>query len=95
MVSPIEYSAIKSGIIAITKYLSKYYKNNNIRVNVISPGGILDAQPKTFLKKYRSSCNDKGMLNMEDLIGTMVFLISEESRYINGQNIIVDDGWTL
>ena len=95
MVSPIEYSAIKAGIISITKYLSKYYKNNNIRVNCISPGGFLDNQPKNFLKKYKKSCNDKGMLNVGDVIGTLIFLISNESKYINGQNIIIDDGWSL
>ena len=44
MVSPIEYSAIKSGIISITKYLAKYCGGNNIRVNCISPGGISDNQ---------------------------------------------------
>ena len=95
IVSPIEYSAIKAGIIAITKYLSKYYKNSNIKVNSISPGGILDNQPANFLKKYKKSCNDKGMLDVSDLIGTIIFLISDHSRYINGQNIIVDDGWSL
>ena len=47
MTSPIEYSAIKSGIISITKYLSKYYKNKNIRVNCVSPGGIDDKQSNT------------------------------------------------
>jgi NAD(P)-dependent dehydrogenase (short-subunit alcohol dehydrogenase family) len=95
MVSPIEYTAIKAGIIAITKYLSKYYRNSNVRVNSISPGGILDSQQKIFLKKYRASCNDKGMLEVSDLLGTIIFLISDQSRYINGQNIIVDDGWSL
>ena len=95
MVSPIEYSAIKSGIISITKYLAKYYKNNNIRVNCISPGGILDAQPEVFLEKYRDACSTKGMLNSEDLVGTVLYLISDMSKYLNGQNIIVDDGWTL
>ena len=95
MVSPIEYSAIKAGIIAITKYLSKYYRNSNIKVNSVSPGGILNAQPVSFLKKYKNSCNDKGMLEASDLVGTIIFLISEHSRYINGQNIIVDDGWSL
>jgi len=95
MSSPIEYTAIKAGINAITKYLSKYYKNSNIRVNSISPGGIIDNQPKSFLNKYRKSCNDKGMLEVNDVLGSIVFLISEQSRYINGQNIIVDDGWSL
>ena len=53
MSSPIEYSAIKSGVIAITKWLAKKYKNMNIRVNCVSPGGILDNQPIKFLEKYR------------------------------------------
>ena len=53
MVSPIEYSAIKSGIISVTKYLAKLYKNKNIRVNCISPGGIKNNQPKKFLQSYK------------------------------------------
>ena len=60
MISPIEYSAIKAGVISITRYLAKYCKNQKIRVNCISPGGILDEQPESFLKKYRSSCNNRG-----------------------------------
>lgn len=95
MVSPIEYSATKAGIINITKYLAKYFKGKNIRVNCISPGGILNKQPKNFLKKYRHSCLSKGMLDSKDLIGLVEFLISEKSNYINGQNIIIDDGWSL
>ena len=50
MVSPIEYSASKAGIISITKYLAKKYMNKNIRVNCLSPGGIDDNQPKIFKK---------------------------------------------
>ena len=95
MSSPIEYSAIKSGIIAITKWLAKYYKNNNIRVNCISPGGILDRQPESFLKAYRNDCLNIGMLNANDITSTIVYLLSENSRAINGQNIIIDDGWSL
>jgi len=95
MVSPIEYSAIKAGIISITRYLAKYCKNQNIRVNCISPGGILDQQPDSFLKKYRASCQSKGMLDAEDVTGSLLFLLSNQSIYVNGQNIIVDDGWSL
>ena len=95
MVSPIEYSAVKSGIIAITKWLAKYYKNKNIRVNCISPGGILDGQEKVFIDKYKSDCNSKGMLDPTDIVGTVVFLLSSDSKYINGQNIVIDDGWSL
>ena len=95
MVSPIEYSAIKSGIISITKYLSKYFRKKNIRVNCVSPGGINDNQPKSFRERYKKSCNSKGLLDGKDISKTILFLLSEESKYINGQNIIVDDGWTL
>ncbi len=95
MSSPIEYSAIKSGTISITKWLSKYYKNKNIRVNCISPGGILDGQDENFIENYRKSCNSKGMLDPKDISGSLLFLVSDMSKYINGQNIIIDDGWTL
>lgn len=95
MLSPIEYSAIKSGIISITRYLAKYCKGQNIRVNCISPGGILDKQPESFLQRYRNDCLSKGMLDTDDLTGTLIFLLSGQSRYINGQNLIVDDGWVL
>ena len=95
MVSPIEYSAIKAGVIAVSRYLAKYYKKKNIRVNCISPGGILDNQPDIFLDRYRNSCSSKGMLDAQDLCGTLLFLLSDHSNFITGQNIIVDDGWTL
>ena len=95
MVSPIEYSAIKSGIISITRYLANYCKGNGIRVNSISPGGIFDNQPENFLEKYNSTCSSKGMLDGSDLNGTIIYLLSNMSKYLNGQNIIIDDGWTL
>jgi NAD(P)-dependent dehydrogenase (short-subunit alcohol dehydrogenase family) len=93
--SPVEYSAIKSGIISISKYLAKYYKNKNIRINSISPGGIKDFQPKLFIKRYRESCNSKGLLDGSDLSGLVLFLLSNQSKYITGQNLVIDDGWSL
>lgn len=95
MTLPIEYAAIKSALIHITKYMANFFSGLNIRVNSISPGGILDDQPATFLKAYREKCLNKGMLDKSDLSGTLVFLLSDMSRYVNGQNIIVDDGFTI
>jgi len=95
MVSPIEYSAIKSGLISITRYLAKYCTGENIRVNCMSPGGILDNQPESFLEKYKADCTSKGMMNPDDLNGTLLYLLSDMSQIVNGQNIIVDDGWIL
>lgn len=92
---PIEYPAIKSALIHITKYMAKYFKGLNIRVNAISPGGIFNYQDKDFLQKYQNKCISKGMLDKSDLGGTLVYLLSDMSRYVNGQNIIVDDGFTL
>ena len=95
MNSPVEYSAIKSGVIAVTKWLAKRYRQQNIRVNCISLGGILDQQLEPFLTRYQSSCNSKGMLNAEDVAGTLLYLLSNQSRFVTGQNLVVDDGWSL
>jgi len=95
MTVPVEYAAIKAGIIHLTRYLAKYLKSKNIRVNCISPGGILDSQPKVFLKKYKEKCINKGMLDAKDLNSALDFLLSSDSKFVNGQNIIIDDGFTL
>ena len=95
MTSPIEYSAIKSGIVAITKWLAKYYHSQGIRINCISPGGILDSQPTKFLENYRMACTNIGMLDPCHVAPSVVFLLSPASAALNGQNLIVDDGWTL
>jgi len=95
MTSPIEYAAIKAGIISITKWLAKYYKNSGMRINCISPGGIKDKQPDSFLNNYRNDCNNIGMLSSSQVTSTILFLLSNDSIAINGQNLIVDDGWSL
>ena len=95
MTSPIEYSAAKAGIINMTKYIAKFCEKKKIRVNCISPGGVLDNQPKKFIKRYKESCLSKGLLDSNDLNGIVEFLVSEKSNFINGQNIIIDDGWSL
>ena len=95
MTVPVEYAVIKSGLIHLTKYMAKYFKGKNIRVNTLSPGGIFDAQPEQFLNSYNNNCLTKGMLDKADLNGTLLYLLSELSEYVNGQNIIVDDGFCL
>jgi NAD(P)-dependent dehydrogenase (short-subunit alcohol dehydrogenase family) len=95
MSNSVEYSAIKAGVIHLTKYIAKYVKGNNIRVNSLSLGGILDNQPQSFLDNYKKYCLNKGMLLPDDVAGTLIFLISDASEFVNGQNIIVDDGFTL
>jgi NAD(P)-dependent dehydrogenase (short-subunit alcohol dehydrogenase family) len=95
MTTPVEYAAIKSGLIHLTKYMAKYFKGMNIKVNTLTPGGIFDNQPELFLEKYQDKCLSKGMLDKSDLKGTLVYLLSDMSKYVNGQNIIIDDGFSL
>ena len=95
MTMPVEYAAIKSGMLHLTRYMAKYFKGKNIRVNAISPGGVLDGQPREFLSEYSKHCSTKGMLDLKDLNGALIFLLSDMSNYINGKNIIVDDGFVL
>lgn len=95
MTMPVEYAAIKSSLIHLTKYMAKCFKGMNIRVNSISPGGIFDNQNPVFIEKYRQYCLNKGMLDKSDLNSTLIYLLSDTSKYVNGQNIIVDDGFCL
>lgn len=95
MTMPVEYSVLKSGIIQLTKYISRYYKGRNIRCNSISPGGVENNQPESFVERYNSFGNTKGLLAAKDICGTLIYLLSDASAYVNGQNIVVDDGWSL
>ncbi|EIJ34217.1 oxidoreductase [Thiothrix nivea] len=95
MTVPVEYAVIKSGLNHLTQYMTVYLKDKNVRVNTLALGGILDGQPESFLKNYRDECLNKGMLNPKDIVGSLVYLLSEQSKYVNGQNIVVDDGFSL
>ena len=66
MTMPIEYAPIKSGIIHMSMYFAKYYLKNQIRINCISPGGVLNAQDQKFLREYNKHTNGNGMLDPSD-----------------------------
>ncbi len=95
MTMPVEYAAIKSGLLHLSKYIAKYIGDSDFRINCVSPGGVLDDQPEQFLNKYRERTHGRGMLHVENVIGAVLFLLSEQSQYMVGQNLIVDDGFTL
>lgn len=95
MTMPVEYAAIKSAIIHLTRYFAQYFKNYHIRVNSLSPGGVLDRQPESFLQNYRAFCSSKGMLEGTDISSVLLFLLSDASKYITGQNLVVDDGFSI
>lgn len=95
MTMPVEYAAIKSAIQHLNKYTVAYVNDSRFRINCVSPGGIFDHQPDAFLEAYKTKTHGAGMLDVEEVVGSVLFLLSEQSRYVTGQNIIVDDGFSL
>jgi NAD(P)-dependent dehydrogenase (short-subunit alcohol dehydrogenase family) len=95
MTMPVEYAAIKSALIHLSKYVVRYVGHSDFRCNVVSPGGLFDHQPESFLERYQQHSLGKGMLDVEDVLGSIAFLLSDQSRYVNGQNLVVDDGFSL
>lgn len=94
MTMPVEYAAIKAGLLQLSRYFMRYYKGSAVRFNCISPGGIRDRQPDSFVSRYNAFAQSKGMLAPSDVTGTLTYLISDLSQFVNGQNIVVDDGWS-
>lgn len=92
--SPAAYSAIKGGLINFTRYLASYYGKKGIRVNCISPGGIFDNQHPSFVERYEAKVPMGRLGNPDDIAPAVSFLLSNEAKYITGQNLIVDGGWT-
>lgn len=88
------YSAIKGGVINFTRYLASYYGRKGVRVNCVSPGGIFDNQHETFVANYEKKVPMGRMGNPDDIAPAVSFLLSDEAKYITGQNLTVDGGWT-
>lgn len=89
-----QYSAIKGGVINLTRYLASYYGKQGVRLNCVSPGGIFDNQHALFVSNYEKKVPLGRMGTPNDIAPVVSFLLSEEAKYITGQNIIVDGGWT-
>ena len=90
------YGATKASIIQLTKYFSNYMSPYNVRVNAVSPGGIKNnkVQTKSFIKRYIKNVPLNCMGTEQDVLNLVLFLISEKSKYITGQNILIDGGYT-
>jgi NAD(P)-dependent dehydrogenase (short-subunit alcohol dehydrogenase family) len=95
IVNPAAYSAIKGGIINFSRYLASYYGRYNIRVNCISPGGIFDNQDERFVQQYEKKVPAGRMGHPGDISPAAVFLLSDDSLYINGHNLVIDGGWSV
>ena len=89
------YGATKAAVIHMTKYLAAYLGDKNIRVNAVSPGGIFNDQKQIFVDNYVKKTPLGRMASEDDIAETVLFLSSEGARYITGQNITIDGGFSL
>lgn len=93
-VKPVTYSVIKHGLIGLTKYLATYWADNNIRVNSLCPGGVYTNQPDDFLEKLHNLIPMGRMAKLHEYKSAVVFLLSDASSYMTGQNLVIDGGRT-
>ena len=89
---PITYSAIKTGVIGITKYIATCWGNDGIRCNALSPGGIQNNQNKIFLNKVKQLIPMNRLAKKDEYRSAIQFLSSDASSYMNGHNLIIDGG---
>ena len=93
-VKPITYSVVKHGINGLTRYVSTYWADKNVRCNSICPGGVFNNQSEDFLKKVSKLIPLGRMAEKDELNGIIIYLLSEASSYVNGSIINIDGGRT-
>jgi len=91
---PAAYSASKSGILNLTRYLAVYWAKQNVRVNSLTIAGVMNNQEKEFVQAYCDRMPIGRMANANEYNGSVIFLASKASRYMTGHNLVIDGGWT-
>jgi len=91
-VKPVTYSVAKTGLLGLTRYLATYWIDKNVRCNAICPGGVENGQPDTFLNNVSSRIPMGRLARPNEYQGTLIWMLSEASSYLNGAIIAVDGG---
>ncbi len=91
-VKPITYSVVKSGLIGLTRYLATYWCEQGVRCNALSPGGVENGQPEDFVARLSRLIPLGRMAGHDEYQGAILFLCSNASSYMNGQNLVIDGG---
>jgi NAD(P)-dependent dehydrogenase (short-subunit alcohol dehydrogenase family) len=94
MSNPAAYAASKGGLLQLTKWLATTLAPS-IRVNSISPGGVFNFQPESFVSKYKERTPLGRMADPEDFAGAIVYLATGMSSYVTGTNLVIDGGWSI
>ena len=90
--TPAVYTASKAAVIGLTKHLATYWAEKGIRVNTLTPGGTESGQNDEFKRRYAARIPLGRMANASEMVGALLYLASDASSYVTGQNIIVDGG---